>query len=201
MPAKSKGARELHPDLILLDNHLDGVNGVDALPALQKATPSARMLMLTVSVIAHEMTSKLVMAYSTAANGANDAPPDPTPVSSLASLKPRKLDIPRAVTTGASNKEIARQFAIAETTVKIHVQHILRKLDVSSRMHAAVMAAERGLLRFISSLAPFDPGLVPRNQSNRPAHSSFPVPVHTFRRMVPTRCQIYSDGMQNAEQI
>ena len=68
------------------------------------------------------------------------------PASPLASLTPRELDILRAITAGASNKEIARQFAIAETTVKIHVQHILRKLDVSTRVHAAVMATESGLL-------------------------------------------------------
>jgi two-component system nitrate/nitrite sensor histidine kinase NarX len=47
---------------------------------------------------------------------------------------------------GASNKQIARQHGIAETTVNIHVQHILRKLDVSSRVHAAVIATEHGLL-------------------------------------------------------
>ena len=42
-------ATELQPDMILLDNHLPGVNGVDALPALRQAAPSARILMLTVS--------------------------------------------------------------------------------------------------------------------------------------------------------
>ena len=42
-------ARELQPDLILLDNHLPGVNGVDALPALAEAAPAAKVLMLTVS--------------------------------------------------------------------------------------------------------------------------------------------------------
>ena len=42
-------AAELQPDLILLDNHLPGVNGVDALPALREAAPAARVLMLTVS--------------------------------------------------------------------------------------------------------------------------------------------------------
>ena len=42
-------AQELQPDLILLDNHLPGVRGVDALPALREAAPSARVLMLTVS--------------------------------------------------------------------------------------------------------------------------------------------------------
>ena len=41
----------------------------------------------------------------------------------------------RGIARGASNKEIAREHSIAETTVKIHVQHVLRKLDVSSRVH------------------------------------------------------------------
>ena len=178
-------AQELQPDLILLDNHLGGVNGVDAIPALLEAAPKALILMLTVSedsddlatalrngasgyllktmegdaltsaidramkgehVIAPEMTGKLVSAYRSAANGQPDTGSRDEPASPLETLTPRELDILRAITAGASNKEIARQFAIAETTVKIHVQHILRKLDVSTRVHAAVMASESGLL-------------------------------------------------------
>jgi two-component system nitrate/nitrite response regulator NarL len=179
-------ALELQPDLILLDNHMGGVNGVDALPSLREAAPKARILMLTVSededdlaaalrngasgyllktmegdaltgainramagenVVAPEMTGKLVAAYRSAAAAPAEADNDKEDVASpLASLTPRELDILRAVTAGASNKEIARQFAIAETTVKIHVQHILRKLDVSSRVHAAVIATENGLI-------------------------------------------------------
>ena len=42
-------AQELQPDLILLDNHLPGVNGVDVLPGLRDAVPDVRILMLTVS--------------------------------------------------------------------------------------------------------------------------------------------------------
>jgi two-component system nitrate/nitrite response regulator NarL len=42
-------ARELQPDVLLLDNHLPGVRGVDALPGLREAAPQARVLMLTVS--------------------------------------------------------------------------------------------------------------------------------------------------------
>ena len=64
----------------------------------------------------------------------------------IASLSPRELDILRGIARGASNKEIAREHGIAETTVKIHVQHVLRKLNVSSRVHAAVIASENGLL-------------------------------------------------------
>lgn len=179
-------AQELQPDLILLDNHLPGVNGVDALPALFEAAPQARILMLTVSedeedlaaalrggaagyllktiegealisairravggesVIAPEMTSKLVAAYRGATVGGSVcAPATAPPPSPLATLSPRERDILRSIAQGASNKEIGREFGIAETTVKIHVQHILRKLYVSTRVHAAVIATENGLI-------------------------------------------------------
>ena len=52
-------ARELPPDLILLDNHLPGVNGVDALPALRDAAPGARVLMLTVSEDEQDLAAAL----------------------------------------------------------------------------------------------------------------------------------------------
>ena len=179
-------AQELQPDLILLDNHLPGVRGVDAIPALREVAPRTRILMLTVSedaedlsvalrngasgyllktmegdelcsaihravrgehVVAQEMTGKLVSAFRAAAD--NPSPGQVAPVataSPLQSLSPRELDILRGIASGASNKEIARKLLIADTTVKIHVQHILRKLDVSSRVHAAVLATEHGLL-------------------------------------------------------
>ncbi len=177
-------AAELQPDLILLDNHLPGVNGVDALPALREAAPNARILLLTVSedaddlaaalrggacgyllktiegdalaaaiaqamqgesVVAPEMMSKLVSAYQDATL-APVTPPVDAVAGPIASLSPRERDILRGIARGASNKEIGRELGIAETTVKIHVQHVLRKLDVSSRVHAAVLATEHGLL-------------------------------------------------------
>lgn len=180
---------ELQPDIILLDNHLPGVRGIDALPALRDAAPQARILMLTVSedeadlaaalrggaagyllktiegdaliaaivraeqgdsIVAPEMMNKLVAAYrgapSAAAPAADAVVPATTAAAAIASLSPRELDVLRGIVRGASNKEIARQHGIAETTVKIHVQHLLRKLDVSSRVHAAVIASENGVL-------------------------------------------------------
>ena len=184
-------AQELQPDVILLDNHLPGVNGVDALPALREVAPGARVLMLTVSedehdlsaalrggacgyllktiegdalsqairramrgesVVAEEMTGKLVAAYRDAAGPRTStdseaaAPVVPVaPVSRLDVMSRRELDILRCIARGQGNKEIARSLGIAETTVKIHVQHVLRKLDVSSRVQAAVIAAEQEL--------------------------------------------------------
>ena len=62
----------------------------------------------------------------------------------LALSSPRESEILREIAAGASNKEIARTLCIAEITVKIHVQHILRKPGLSSRVQAAVLLAERG---------------------------------------------------------
>ena len=177
-------AAELQPDLILLDNHLPGVNGVDALPALRLAAPAARIMMLTVSedeadlaaalrggacgyllktiegdalvtaihramrgasVVAEEMTGKLVAAYRGAAAAPADSEAAPPPPSPIEQLSPRERDILRGIARGASNKEIARDLGIAETTVKIHVQHVLRKLGFSSRVQAAVAATTQGI--------------------------------------------------------
>lgn len=174
-------AEALAPDIILLDNHLPGVSGVAALPALLAAAPGARALMLTVSedeadlaaalragaagyllktiegdalsaalrrvragenVVDPAMTGKLVNAFRQGGDGgAAPAAPD-----ALAGLSPREREILAAIGRGASNKEIARTLEIAESTVKIHVQHLLRKLDVASRVQLAVIANNHGLV-------------------------------------------------------
>jgi two-component system nitrate/nitrite response regulator NarL len=95
------------------------------------------------SVVADEMTGKLVAAYRDAATPVPAAAAPPA--SPLAQLSPREQEILRGIARGASNKIIARELGIAETTVKIHVQHVLRKLDVASRVQAAVIATAHGL--------------------------------------------------------
>ena len=173
-------AAELRPDVILLDNHLPGVRGVDALPALHEAAPCSRIMMLTVSedeadlagalrhgahgyllmttdsdellaaiercvsgesVLSPVMTAKLVSAFKSSTR----AEPVASAADEADALSPRELDVLRELARGASNKEIARTLNIAETTVKIHVQNILRKLRLSSRVQAAVFASEHGL--------------------------------------------------------
>jgi two-component system nitrate/nitrite response regulator NarL len=184
------------PDLVLLDNHLPGVLGVDGIVSLKQAAPGIRVLMLTVSenaddlaaalqagadgyllktveldhlsdyivqvlagesVISPEMMTKLVTAFrgkATPAAAPALAPPGlgapagvaPEPPSARANsaidlLSAREREVLALIALGDSNKLIARKLDIAETTVKIHVQHILRKLQLTSRVHAAVYAA------------------------------------------------------------
>ena len=186
--AEAGDANEAHqrtaatqPDVILLDNHMPGVLGVDALAGFKAVAPQARVLMLTVSederdlaaalragargyllktmdsemlasaiqrtmagesVVSPEMTSKLVSAFQ-AGQGAPAAPALAAEVDPIHSLSPREREILTLIARGASNKEMARTLGIAEATVKIHVQHILRKLNLSSRVQAAVYLAGR----------------------------------------------------------
>ena len=166
----------LAPDVLLLDNHLPGATGIDALPGLREAIPGVKVLMLTVSederdlaraltagaagyllktaeadwlvaailrvvegesVVSPEMTGKLVAALRSSAAPAVRGPVD--------ALSPREREILRELARGGSNKEIARALDIAETTVKVHVQSILRKLELPSRVHAALFAVENGI--------------------------------------------------------
>ena len=170
----------LRPDVILLDNHLPGVRGVDAIAGLREASQGSRVLMLTVSedgqdlaaalrngaqgyllktidgdllaqairraargepVVSPELMGKLVAAFQS--QGAPTPEPLPEEEEPVSVLSPREEDVLREIARGLSNKEIARALDIAETTVKIHVQHILRKLGLSSRVQAAVYASDR----------------------------------------------------------
>ncbi len=188
-----RSATALQPDVILLDNHLPGVSGIDAIAGLKEVATAARVVMLTVSeneddlaaglragadgyllktidtedladsiariwdgdsVISPQMMGKLVgLLRAAPAPGQAAAEARPAPAASsmaiasddpIHSLSPREGQILRLIAGGAANKVIARELDIAETTVKIHVQHILRKLELSNRVHAAVYATERG---------------------------------------------------------
>jgi two-component system nitrate/nitrite response regulator NarL len=174
----AKVAAAAQPDVILLDLHMPGISGMEAIPTLREAAPEARIVMLTVSEDAEDLMACLragasgyllknidgeflVDAIRRAARGESTMSPHMTSklVRELhavaqsgsaparkAPLSPREQEILRLVAGGASNKEVARALGVAESTVKIHVQHILRKLGLSSRVQAAVYAAEHGLM-------------------------------------------------------
>ena len=177
------------PDLLLLDNHLPGVKGVDAIASLKSDRPNLRILMLTVSedeedlskalqsgaygyllktsesdqlcdalvkvheghsVISPSMLNKLVSTMRHPANPTADAVgimsfSKAAAIQSLDKLSPREKDIFLLIAKSLSNKQIARDLDIAETTVKIHIQHIFKKLDLTSRVQIAVFAATHGL--------------------------------------------------------
>ena len=161
------------PDVVLLDLHMPGISGIDAMHAILKEAPGTHVVMLTVSEEADDLmlalragalgyllknieSDFLVDSVRRAADGESVMSPEMTaklmrevragasPAAQPA-LSPREREILQHVAKGVSNKEIARSLGLAESTVKIHVQHILRKLELSSRVQAAVWAIEHGI--------------------------------------------------------
>ncbi len=91
------------------------------------------------SVMSEAMTTKLMEQFRLGGSPAVALPSEGD------RLTPREREILTFLARGDSNKEIARSLALAESTVKIHVQNILKKLNLSSRVQAAVFAVEHGL--------------------------------------------------------
>lgn len=174
-----KRAKELEPDVILLDLNMPGLSGLETLRLLVQDLPRCAVVILTVSeeaeelgqalhdgargyllknidadalttairraaagepVIAEDMTSKLVAQFRAAVDvGAPQSEEQPH-------LTARELDVIECVVRGESNKMIARNLKVAESTVKIHIQNILKKLNLTSRVQIAVYAVEHDLL-------------------------------------------------------
>lgn len=173
-----KRAKQLKPDMVLLDLHMPGSSGLEALKMLTENVPKPEVLMLTVS----EDTQDLMQALRSGARGyllknieidflvdsihramkgesvmspqmsaaLVDVVREPViekePEKKTVKLTPRESEIIIMLAQGGSNKSIARTLDLAESTVKIHVQGILRKLNISSRVQAAVYAVEHGLM-------------------------------------------------------
>jgi len=94
------------------------------------------------TVVAPELAG--VLARVVMQGGETPPPPAPEP-SPFSELTPREMEILCLLAEGQSNKVIARNLGISDGTVKLHVKAILRKLNVHSRVEAAVMAVEQNL--------------------------------------------------------
>ena len=151
-----KLAEQLQPDVVLLDLDMPVMNGHEALAECMRLGARGYLLkkintdfLLSGirhavegdSVLSPEMTSKLVMKIR------RDHASPATPVTDVNSLTPRERETLAWLAKGVSNKEIARALDLAESTVKVHVQSILRKLNLSSRVQAAVFAVKHHLDR------------------------------------------------------
>ena len=167
-----KAVAAQRPDVVLLDLNMPGISGIETLHAILREVPALPVVMLTVSEQGEDLMAALkggaqgyllknidsdflVDAIRRAAAGESVMSPEMSArllrelrvgaTTPAAALSPREREILTFLARGASNKEIARTLDVAESTVKIHVQHILRKLQLSSRVQAAVWAIEHGI--------------------------------------------------------
>ncbi|MFA5891577.1 MAG: response regulator transcription factor [Actinomycetota bacterium] len=159
-------ARELRPDVILLDLALPDRNGIDAVPDIAEAAPDARILVLS----AYDDEDYVVAAIEAGAAGyllktmrgkevieAIHAAREgrvtlhPAVAAKLRhslqkgspSLSPREREILELAARGLRNKEIGRAMHLSVRTVEGHLSHILAKLGVSSRTEAVVYGVAR----------------------------------------------------------
>lgn len=161
-------AEKLDPDLILLDLNMPGMNGLETLDQLRTRTLSGRVVVFSVSNHEDDVISALkrgadgyllkdmepedlLRSLHQAAAGqvvlSEALPPvlaaslresRPSSERDVQQLTPRECDILKLIAQGLPNKMIARKLMITESTVKVHVKHLLKKMKLKSRVEAAV---------------------------------------------------------------
>ncbi|KAB2903020.1 MAG: response regulator transcription factor [Anaerolineae bacterium] len=168
-------ARQLQPDVVLMDLLMPEMDGVTAIGIIRKELPDTEVIALT-SVLEDNAvigairagaigyllkdteSDELTRAIKAAAMGQVQLSPKAaerlmrevrTPDSPEA-LTERETEVLRLLAKGKANKEIAQILTIGEKTVKTHVSNILSKLNVSSRTQAALYAVRIGLVESLS---------------------------------------------------
>ena len=168
-------AKTLDPDLILLDLNMRGMDGIATLKALREEGVVSRIVIYSVSdndedvveamkagadgyllkdmepedllerlkqaaigkmVVSENLTEVLASALRTKPK---------TDIVDLNNLTGREKQILKLIASGLSNKMIAKKLDIAEGTVKVHVKRVLKKLQLRSRVEAAVWGIQHGL--------------------------------------------------------
>jgi DNA-binding NarL/FixJ family response regulator len=159
--------RQHQPGLVIMDVRLPGSSGAEATAAIVREFPEARILMLSTHsgeedvfrslhagargyILKSAMREELLRAIREVSDGRRYV--DPTVAPLLAAhtqhrpLTSRELEVLRMVAKGWGNKEIGAALNIAEVTVKLHVSHVLEKLEVKDRTEAATVALQRGII-------------------------------------------------------
>jgi DNA-binding NarL/FixJ family response regulator len=159
--------RAQHPDVVLMDLRMTGMNGVEATRAIRKEFPQARIIVLTTfdgdediyralqagarGYLLKGMDTEELLAAIHAVHGGKSRIPGPV-AERLAermnnpALTERETDVLRLIVGGNSNKEIASALFISEATVKTHINSLLAKLGVSDRTQATMAALQRGIV-------------------------------------------------------
>jgi len=162
---------ELKPDVILMDLRMPEMDGVTAIGHIKADYPDINILVLTT----YESDADILRAIEMGATGyllkdtpreelfgairmvaEGKSPLDPGVATRLMQrmrgsdeegLSTREIEVLELVARGTSNKEIAKQLWVSETTVKSHMLHIFDKLSVTDRTAAVTAALKRGIIR------------------------------------------------------
>jgi len=158
---------EHQPDITLMDLQMPEMNGLDAMRAILKDKPEARVIVLTTytgdvqvlramksgarAYLLKSLLDKELLDTIRAVHGGKKA------LSAEASfelaehatddaLTPAEVDVLRLIASGNANKQIAALLSVTEETVKGRVKNILSKLGANDRTHAAMIGVRRGII-------------------------------------------------------
>ena len=167
-------ARELHPDVVVMDIAMPRRDGLEATRRILAECPGTRVLVLSAHEDAEHIIplleagavgylpktvrlNELLDAIRSASRGESVLPPSVASVvvrhlsgvmqpAEKTDLTEREMEVLRLVAQGLSNHQIARQLGLSVRTVEAHLTHVYNKLDVRSRTEAALLAQRRGWL-------------------------------------------------------
>ena len=199
----------LEPDVVLLDLHMPGIGGIEALRLVRQHGATARVLVLTGVVgdqealgaisagadgygLKHAPSAQLRVAIRALAAG--QAYVDPAVTNTVLSfarqgfreaggpwhLSRREMEVLELVAEGLGNREIAVRLFLSEPTVRSHIKTTLRKMGKRHRLEAVLTALQVGLLQG-TRLASSGPEFTSSGDANHPLRGSalVPGPAHT----------------------
>jgi DNA-binding NarL/FixJ family response regulator len=156
-------------DMVLLDLKMPGLNGYSLLETARISYPQLPIAMLSASrdrkdmqraidmsavgFIPKDTSGKLLInAVRIMLDGGMYLPPEMAEkgerrIAGRPDLTPRQFEVLNMIAAGASNKVIAADLGIAESTIKMHITAVFKALGVSSRTQAALVAQDKGLIR------------------------------------------------------
>jgi len=159
--------RQTRPDVTLMDLQLGGSSGVDAIAAIRREAPEARIIVVTMYhgdediyramqagattyLVKETLADDLVRVIREVHQGLrplSDEVRDRLRVrAQQPTLTSRELEVLTLIVQGCRNREVASSLGISEDTVRVHVKHIFAKLDVSERTEAVSVALRRGIV-------------------------------------------------------
>ncbi|HEX7940627.1 MAG TPA: response regulator transcription factor [Gemmatimonadaceae bacterium] len=158
----------LRPDITLMDLNLRGMSGLDAIKAIRRHDPRARLVVLTMHngeeyihraleagaasyVLKDTLSDNLVDTIRDVHEGRRTLAPDVearlAERAGNAHLTPREVQVVELISQGMRNKEIAAALGISFETAQVHVKNILAKLKVQDRTAAVSVAVRRGIIQ------------------------------------------------------
>jgi len=162
-----EGFRVHRPDVTLMDLQMPVMNGIDAIVAIRREFPGARIVILTTydgdvqavralkagaagyllkSMLREELVNTIRSIHAGGRRIPTEIAAGIAEHVADENLTDREIEVLRKVSTGTSNKIIASQLGVSEATVKSHVKSILSKLGANDRTHAVTIALKRGFI-------------------------------------------------------